>query len=91
MGIGDYIWPFQRKFSEIPCAREAGIAALLGGPCAGALVIILTSRGILAYKTSIFSSFGLFWASFGICRYQDAQYRDTAIQFKEAVRSGKID
>lgn len=91
MGISDYLWPFERKFSQIPCARESAIAALLGGPCAGALVIILTSKGILAYKTSIFSSLGIFWISFGVCRYQHAQYRETATQFKEGMRSGRID
>lgn len=91
MGIGDYIWPFEKKFSQIPCAREAAIAALLGGPAAGALTLILTNKGLLAYKTSIFSGLAVLWVSFGVCRYKVAQYKEIGEQFREAMRSGKID
>lgn len=91
MGISDYIWPFKKKFSEIPCAREASIAALVGGPCTGALFIIITGRPSVGFKTSVRAGFAIFWLSFIVCRYQQAQYRSYELQFREAMASGKID
>lgn len=91
MGIVDYIWPFQKKFSEIPCARESALAGLMGGTCAGALVIILKSKPLLAYKITVFAGVGICWVTFGYCRYDYAKQQKMAEQFQEAQRAGIID
>lgn len=91
MGISDYIWPFEKKFSEIPCAREASIAALTGGIGLGASSIIITNQVKYAYKTSIYSGFALFWITFLACKYQHHRVKKLSDQFVEAYKSGEID
>lgn len=91
MGISDYLWPFQRNFSEIPCAREASLAALIGGPCIGAVTFALTSKPNITYRNIIYSGFGLFWVTFLGCRYQYNEQKRRARIFQEAFAAGKID
>lgn len=91
MGLSDYVWPFNKKFSQIPCAREAGIAALLGGPGLGAVSILIIGHGKYAYQTSVYAGFVIFWVSFGMCRYQYAKKSNLSDQFIEAYKSGTID
>lgn len=91
MGIGDYLWPFERKFSQIPCAREASLAALLGGPAIGAVTYALTSKPNITYRNTIYSGFGLFWITFLVCRYEYERQKRHAQIFKEALATGKID
>lgn len=91
MGLGDYLWPFERKFSEIPCAREAGIAAMAGGVGLGASSILITNQTKYAYKTSIYSGFALFWITFLACRFQHNRVKKLSEQFVEAYKSGDID
>lgn len=91
MGIGDIIWPFERKFSEIPCAREAGIAALTGGPGLGALGFIYSNSPKFAYKTTIYGGLLSFWVTFLYCRYEYEKTKKLSKQFQEAYRTGKLD
>lgn len=91
MGISDYLWPFERKFSQVPCAREAAIAGLTGGIASGALVIVFRNRYLLAYKVSVYSGVGICWLSFSICRYINYQKKKVADQFKEDYSTGKFD
>lgn len=91
MGIGDYIWPFDRKFSQIPCAREAGIAGLTGGPGLGALAFIKTNSARFAYKTTVYGGFIAFWATFLYCRYEYASRKKLTKRFQDAYKSGKLD
>lgn len=91
MGIGERLWPFERKISQIPCAREAGIASLSAGPCLGALVLIFKRRPILAFKTTLYSSAGILWGAFGICRINEAGAKLNSESFNSDLSSGKID
>lgn len=91
MGIGDYIWPFQRKFQDIPCAREAGLAAFLGGPATGALIFVTTGRPKASFFGTTYSGFAYFWITLFICRYQYARSKLLSEKFKEAVDTNKLD
>jgi hypothetical protein len=91
MGIGDYLWPFQKNFSEIPCAREASIASMVGGVGLGAASIIITNQTRYAYKTSMYGGFVTFWIAFISCRYQYKKAKDLSGQFVESMRRGDID
>lgn len=91
MGIKDYLWPFQRKFSEIPCAREASITALLGGPCVGAVTYALTSKPNITYRNILASGFVFFWIAFISCRYDYNQQKKRAELFRDLLSAGKID
>lgn len=91
MGIGDYLWPFQRKFSEVPCAREASIAALLGGPGVGAVTYMITSKPKLTYTSIMYSGFAIFWIAFLSCRHQWSQQKKQADLIRQSYLAGKID
>lgn len=91
MAITDFIWPFEKKFSQIPCAREAAIFGILGGPMIGALGLIYDKKPLLAYKRSVAMGFVFFWAAFITCRYQNANKAHITEQFKDALSSGKLD
>lgn len=91
MGIIDYLWPFQKKFQEIPCAREAGIAAFLGGPATGALAFIVTSKPKKAFFATTNSGFVYFWITFLVYRYQYNRSKKLSEQFKEAIDTNKLD
>jgi hypothetical protein len=91
MGINDYIWPFQKRFSDIPCAREASIAAIVGGIGLGAASIIITNQTRYAYKTCAYGGFVAFWITFISCRYQHRQAKNISGQFVEALKKGDID
>lgn len=91
MGFSDYIWPFKKKFSQIPCAREASITALLGGTGLGAVALIATNKGLIAYKTSCYAGAAILLISFGVCRYEFYKQTKLSEEFKELANSGKID
>lgn len=96
MGIED-LWPFERKFSQIPCSREAGISGITGGVVVGAITYMLTSghnprkRGDIIYKSVIYSGFIMFWVGFLGCRHQQNKQKRLTEAFQEALREGKID
>lgn len=91
MTISNYLWPFQRKFSEVPCAREAALVALLGGVGIGSTSIVITRKMKYAFKSSVYTGFALFWISLGVCRYQMAKMKQLSEQFIEAYERGDID
>lgn len=91
MGFSDYIWPFQRKFSEIPCAREAGITACLGGPATGALALIATGKPRTTFFATTYSAFIYFWGTFLVLRYQYTKTKQQSALFKEAMETNKLD
>lgn len=91
MGIGDYLWPFERKFSKIPCAREAAIGGLVAGPVAGAVTFMVTSRVPLSYKMVIYGGLAGFWITFLSCRSQLAYARKRTQRYRDAVARGEID
>lgn len=90
MGLGDYLWPFQKPFTKVPCAREAALGALIGGPCLGAASIIFTKRYSYAFKTTTYSSFLIFWITFLPCRFNEARSKRLSEQFMQAVEEGKV-
>lgn len=87
MGVLDYLWPFEKKFSEIPCAREAGIAGMVGGIGTGASSIIIFNTPRYAYKTSIFSGFAIFWVTFIVCGIEQRKAKAVV----DKLKSGEID
>lgn len=91
MGFFDYIWPFEKKFSQIPCAREAGITGLLAGPALGCLTIIRFGHGRYAVKATTYGGFAAFWISFIMCRIEQSRIKRNSDRFVEAVKEGKID
>jgi hypothetical protein len=91
MGLGEYLWPFQKKFSDIPCAREASISGMVGGIGLGAASIIITNQTKYAYKTSIYGGFVAFWVAFISCRYQYQKTKNMSGQFIESMSRGDID
>lgn len=90
MGITDWLWPFEKKFSDIPGAREATMAALVGGSVVGAFQIII-NRPKLAFPRSVNSGFVIFWISFTILQFREAKMKLQTSKFKDAVNSGKLD
>lgn len=91
MGILDSLWPFQRKFSEIPGAREAAIAGLLGGVGIGASSIIILNHAKYAYRTSIYSGFAIFWVTFIFYGLEQRRMKRLSEQFMDSYKSGKLD
>jgi len=91
MGLLDYMWPYERKFIEIPGTREAGIVAFIAGPSLGALTIILKGTPRYAFKTTTYSTFVIFWLSFIYARTQYAIQTVAQENFVKAYRAGEID
>lgn len=91
MGIGEFIWPFDRKFSQIPCARESALVALIGGPCLGAAYYLLTSRVFPSYKVTVYGGANLLWLSFIVCHYNYRNSKKIYRNFQDDLRTGKID
>lgn len=95
MGISDYLWsimwPYEKPFSKVPCAREAAIAGLITAPCAGAAVVIFRGKPPTILKASLLSGLGVFWTGFILCRIQYSILKKASEEFSEAVASGKFD
>lgn len=91
MGIGDYLWPFDKEFSKIPCGRECAIIGLTGGPITGALGIIFLGKYRQAVPISVISGLAYFWVSFIVCRTNHFRTQYKSRQFLQALKSGKID
>jgi len=91
MGIGDYIWPFERKFHQIPCAREAAIAGMFGGAGLGALTVIIRRDTILGAKVIVYGGVGVFWATFLALRYRNNRQKIQSEKYIEALNTGKLD
>lgn len=91
MGLRDILWPFEKKFTDIPGAREAGLACLLGGPGMGALSIIVKGTPKYAFQTSIYSGFVIFWVTFIATRTQYTMAKAAQDQFIQAYKAGKVD
>lgn len=89
MAIGDYLWPFEREFSKIPCAREAAISGMLGGPMIGAASIIWSGRLAQATPVAVYSGFTVFWLSFLACRYKEYRTRQISEQLLDVIKSGR--
>lgn len=85
------LWPFQKNFSDIPCAREAAIAGMTGGIGLGASSIIIMNRYKYAFKTSVYGGFVVFWVAFLSCRYQYAKTKDLSKQFIDSMARGDVD
>lgn len=84
MGLGDFLWPFERKFSQVPCAREAGIAAVIGGPCIGAIVQVLNNNVVKTWNAVGISGFIIFWVAFIKCRVEQDRTKRIAREWQEA-------
>jgi len=91
MGILEYIWPYEKKFSEIPGTREAGIVAFIAGPTLGALTIALKGTPRYAFKTTTYSTFVIFWVAFIYTRTQYTIQTVAQEKFVKAYRAGEID
>lgn len=91
MAITDYLWPFERKFSQIPCAREGAIFGMIGGPIFAGTALIFDKKPQLLFKRSILSGIALFWLSFLTCRYKNAQVKSATKMFQDSIDQGKFD
>lgn len=90
MAISDILWPFERSFSDVPCAREAGLGAVGGGPLIGGLTLILTKNPLVAFRYSIYSGIGIFWLIFPVCRYQFGVEKLRVAKLEKDYGEGKI-
>lgn len=91
MGIGDYIWPFEREFKKIPCGRECALIGVAGGPITGALGMIFFGKYRQAVPISVISGMAYFWVSFIVCRVNYARTQLKSKKFLEALKTGKLD
>lgn len=91
MGIGDYIWPFEKRFRDIPCARDAAIAGVAGGPITGALVIMVKGNYKQAVPISVMSGMAYFWLYFMVCRVSYFNTKLKSREFVDAIKTGKIE
>lgn len=91
MAISDYLWPFEKKFSKIPCAREAAIFGMTGGPILAGLVLIYDKKPKLVVQRAVTSGLVLFWIAFLSCRTQNVRLQNATAEFKESLEKGKFD
>ena len=89
MGVWSYLWPFEKKFQDIPCARESCIYAQIGGVGVGAVHFMFTSQVRRSCHVAVGSGILILWISFFICRYQDAQLRIRSKAFEDTIKSNK--
>lgn len=88
MGLLEYLWPFDKPFSKIPCAREASLIAVIGGSCLGGAYYMLTSKVGGTYRVALLGGANLLWISFTICHYNYRKSKKNQLLAQRNLISG---
>ena len=83
------LWPFEKRFQDIPCGREAALTGLLAFPIVGGFAYIFTGNGIRSMRWGTNVGIGLLLLTFIPCRIDferkltQARQIQSGINFKE--------
>lgn len=91
MGIEDYLWPSERKFSEIPGAREGGIAGCCAVPVSVGALYILTNKPFVAIKYGVRFSAVVYFCTFSVYNWQHNKKARQTIQIRKAMNKSELD
>lgn len=84
------LWPFQRSFKDIPCAKEACIAGLITGLGFSSLVFIVKPVPARVIPHFLLSGGLVYFCYFGVCRFNVYKETVRVNKIKEALAEGQI-
>lgn len=83
------VWPFEKKFTEVPCARESAMSGILGGVLVGAYWF--TKRPQRSFPVAVNSGFVIFWVTYVGCRILHWRQQTNMERFKKMSETGELD